>query len=279
MDKNAAFERIAAEVAKGELAFPTSAQVALKVRQALDDPECHIEAAAKLVQAEPVLAARVVAMANSAAFNRSGREITDVKTSVARLGFRTVRSLATALVTRQLAGKPAGPDNQKLAAQLWEHTTHVAALARVLARQVTKQDPDTAMFAGIVHEVGGFYLLSRAAEFPGLLDGDMAAWIEQGQAVVGRAVLAVLNVPEAVRDALEGFYAGFLAMPPASMTDTLLLAEELAPVPSPLLRPGEEANPQRPAGEIEMQIGEDLLSAILSEAADEVASLSAALKF
>ena len=100
MDKIAAFKSIAAGVAKGELDFPTSARVALKVRQALDDPDCHIEAAAKLVQAEPLLSARVVAMANSVAFNRSGREITDVRSSVSRLGFRTLRSLATGLAAQ-----------------------------------------------------------------------------------------------------------------------------------------------------------------------------------
>jgi HD-like signal output (HDOD) protein len=68
-------------------------------------PDCHIEAAAKLVQVEPLLAARVVAMSNAAAFNRSGREITDVRSAVMRLGFRAVRSLAMALVTRQMAGQ------------------------------------------------------------------------------------------------------------------------------------------------------------------------------
>ena len=97
-------------------------QVALRVRKAIDDPDCHIDAAAKLVAAEPLLSARVVAMANSVAYNRAGREITDVRTAVVRMGFRTVRSLATALVTRQMAGGPASPGSQELAAKLWEHT-------------------------------------------------------------------------------------------------------------------------------------------------------------
>ncbi len=71
MDKQQIFRAIAADAAKGELAFPTGAQVALRVMQALDNPDCQIEVAAKLVQAEPLLAARVVAMSNSVAFNRA----------------------------------------------------------------------------------------------------------------------------------------------------------------------------------------------------------------
>lgn len=277
MDKRQIFQSIAASVVGGELAFPTSARVALKVRQALDDPDCHVEAAAKLVQAEPLLAARIVAAANSVAYNRSGREITDVRTAVARLGFRTVRSLAMALVTRQLAGTPAGKAEQAMAAQLWEHTAHVASLAHVIARHITKVDPETAMFAGIVHEVGGFYLLSRAGGFPGLLDDGFTEWLESGEADVSGAVLDVLAVPAPVREAVRDYWAGYLAIPPTSLGDTLLLAEELSPVPSPLHRidRGEERVPAN----LDFVLGEDTLTGILAESAEEVASLTEALKF
>src|SRR3546814_12233479 len=88
-------------------------------------------------------------LSNSVAFNRSGREVTEVKTAVTRLGFKTVRSLAAALVTRQMAGAAGSASHQELAARLWQHTTHVASLAHVIARRVTHVDPDTAMFAEI----------------------------------------------------------------------------------------------------------------------------------
>lgn len=278
MDKRAIFHSLAADVAKGELAFPTSAQVAMRVRRALEDPDCHIDAAAKLVQAEPLLSARVVAIANSVAFNRSGREITDVRSAVVRLGFRTVRALATALVTRQLAGASKGPA-QDLAAQLWGHTAHVASLAHVIARRVTRLDPETALFTGIVHEVGGFYLLSRAKDFPGLLDGELTDWIEAGEIDVGRAVLKVLGIPEPVTHAIESYWDGYLAMPPVTMADTLLLAEELAPVPSPLHRLGGVEKGEGMTASIDMAIGADTLASILEESAEEVDSLTGALQF
>ena len=273
---------MAAHMAHGEMAFPTSARVALKVRQALDDPDCRIETAAKLVSAEPLLSARVVAIANSVAFNRSGREITDVRTAVARLGFRTVRSLAMAVVTRQMAGTVAQPEYQALANQLWEHTAHVASLAHVIAHRVTRQDPETALFAGIVHEVGGFYMLSRAKDYPGLLDGDdFTDWIEDGEIAVGRAVLKVLSVPEPVAHAIEAYWDGFLAMPPVTLADTLLLAEEISPVPSPLhsLRDVHKGHGDNVAATLDMAVGEGTLSSILEESEEEVRSLTGALKF
>ena len=279
MNKHEIFQSIAADVAKGDLAFPTSARVALQVQHVLNDPECQIGTAVKLVQAEPLLAARIVAMANSVAFNRSGREVTDVKTAVTRLGFKTVRSLAAALVTRQMAGVPDSAAHQHLAASLWEHTTHVASLAHVIARHVTHVDPDTAMFAGIVHEVGGFYLLSRAHDFPGLLEGGFDEWLDTGETEVGRAVLKTLAVPEPVLQAVDTYFEGYLEIPSTTLGDTLLLAEELAPVRSPLhLRACDEGEKDI-AASVDMVIGEETLSSILKESADEVASLIAALRF
>lgn len=279
MDKREAFKIITAQVEHGDLAFPTGAQVALKVRQVLDDPECHIDTAAKLIQAEPLLSARVIAIANSVVYNRAGLEVTDVKTAVSRVGFRTVRSLAMALVTRQMAGQLTQPAHQELVNKLWEHTTHVASLARAIAHHVTHVDPELAMFSGIIHEIGGFYMISRAHDFPGLLEGDFTEWLEGGEIEVGRAVLAKLAVPGAVSAIINAFWDGFLSMPPVTLADTLLLAEYLAPVPSPLHRLSTKEETDNMNASIEMVIGEETLSRILADSAEEIGTLTEALRF
>lgn len=239
MDRLEAFKSIAAQAGRGELTFPTNVDATLKLQRALNDPDMHVDGAAKLVQAEPLLAARTVAIANSAAYNRSGNSITNVRGAVQRVGFRTLNALAAAVIVRQLGSKITDPVLRAKADQLWQHTAHVAALAQVIARRVTKVDPETAMFAGIVHEVGGFYLLSRAAEFPGLLDGEPDEWIEYGEVAIGRGVLAKLGVPVAVMEAIEAMWDGLRALPPETLGDTLLLANDLAPLTSPLhSRPG-----------------------------------------
>jgi len=279
MDKCEIFKLIASQIAQRELVFPTGALVALKLHQALDDPDCHVNAAEKLIQAEPLLAARVIAIANSIIYNRFGREVTDVRTAVSRIGFGTVRSTAMALVVRQMAGNSVDPRHKELVNKLWEHTAHVASLSNVIARYVTRQDPDTAMFAGIIHEIGGFYMLSRAGDFPGLLEGDFADWIETGESEVGRAVLKKLSVPESISAAIEEYWDGFLAMPAVTLADTLLLADELAPLPSPLRHLNGVSEEGGMAASVEMMIGEETLSRILAEAAEEVASLTRALQF
>jgi len=279
MDKLEIFKTLISRVSKGELSFPSGSRVALKMRQTLDDPDCHIDAAAKLIQSEPLLAARVVAMANSVIYNRSQREITDVKTAISLLGFRTVRSLAMALVVKQMAGSKLSPAQQKIADQLWEHTAYVASVAQIIARRVTHQDPEAAMFAGIIHEIAGFYMISCAHEFPELLDGDYSDWVEHGEVELGRAIVGVLSVPEVVEHALSSYWDGYLSIPPVSLADTLLLAEEVTPISSPLHHIGGRERSEEDSGQLEMVIGAENLSEILEEAANEVKSLTDALKF
>ncbi len=274
MDRLEAFRTIAAEVHSGELRFPTSVNAALKIQQALNDPDCHMQTAAKLITGEPLLAARTVAVANSAAYNRFGAEITSVATAAARLGFRTLQTLAASSVVRQIGGKSADPALRAKTDQLWEHTVHVAALAQVIARQVKTVDSETAMFAGIIHEVGGFYLLSRAEEFPGLLDGDPEAWVTYGQTLVGRGVFKALAVPDSVVTAVETLWRGSGKLPPDTLGDVLQLAKSLAPVPSPL--PVDAAS-RLPVPALEFEIGDGGLSDLLEESDEEVKSLVAAL--
>jgi HD-like signal output (HDOD) protein len=276
MDRLDALKSIAAQAGRGELAFPTHVDATLKLQRALSDPDCHIEEAARLVQAEPLLAARTVAIANSAAYNRAGNDVTNVRAAVQRVGFRTLGALAASVIVRQLASGVSDPHLRAKADQLWQHSANVAALALVIARRVSHVDPETAMFAGIVHEVGGFYLLSRAGEFPGLLEGGADEWIEHGQVEIGRGVLLKLGVPGAVMEAIEALWNGMRALPPETLGDTLMLAKDLAPIPSPLLeRPG--FSPAQASATIDFAVGDGTLALILQESEEEVRSLVNAL--
>jgi HD-like signal output (HDOD) protein len=271
------FGLIAAQAERGEITFPTSVNAALRLQLALDDPDCHIEDAIKLVLGEPQLAARTVALANSAAFNRNGDPpLTNVRAAVMRVGYRSLQTLVASLVVRQFGARIVDPAIRAKAEQLWTHTAHVAALAQVIARRITFVNPDTAMFAAIVHEVGGFYLLSRADEFPGLLDEDPEKWAELCEDVVGREVMKKLSVPESVAEAISDLRNGWLSMPPGTLLDTLILANQFAPVPSPLARPAPDM-PKHDDSVLDFIVDNETLASILQESADEVKSMSAAL--
>ncbi|MBJ7313754.1 HDOD domain-containing protein [Rugamonas sp. CCM 8940] len=277
MNKLEAFGHIAALAIRGELVFPTSVNAALRVQLALDDPDCPIDKAIGLVLAEPLLAARTVAIANSAMFNRAGAPaITNVRGAIMRIGYQNLFALAAAMVVRQFGSKIVDPGVRAKAEQLWDHTIHVAALARIIARQVTNINPDTALFAAIVHEVGGFYLLSRADEFPGLLEEDPENWQPASEEIILREVMAKLCIPDEVAQAIEGLRDSFLSIPPDNLLDTLLLANHLAPIVSPLVAAPREVPPHSDSV-IDLFIDQETLTAMLAESEIDAAAMSAAL--
>jgi hypothetical protein len=276
MDKLRAFGEIVAQAARGELVFPTSVNGALALQLALADPDCPLDDAIRMVLAEPVLASRTVALANSAVFLQGGPAITGVRAAVMRIGYRNLYTLVAAMVVRQFGSRINDPDLRGMAQQLWEHTVHVATLAHVIARRITFVDPDTALFAGIVHEVAGFYLLSRADAYPGLLDGEGAVWLMPAEELIKREMMKKLMVPDLVRNAVQGLQTGMLAIPPDSLLDTLLLAKQLSPVASPL-QLGLVSTPVRNESVIDFIVDNETLQHMLAESADEVRSMSGAL--
>ncbi|PTQ77118.1 HDOD domain-containing protein [Nitrosomonas oligotropha] len=283
MEKSAILSALAAEVEQGRLIFPTSTHAAIKINKALNDPDCNLEMVIKFIQLEPLLSAKVVAIANSVVFNRSGKKITDVRSAVTLIGLRTVRNLATAVVVQQLTGPQV---RNEMVTQLWQHSAHVAALAQVIARRITKQDPDTAMFAGIIHEISWFYLLAREKHYPGLTDESIASsWNSdedledetelECEIKIGTAILKALSVPEPVIDGIVYLWRGYLTFPPSTLGDTLLFADQLAPIKSPFILPSNQMG--HSIANIDLLTDEETLSAVLKDSEAEVRSLTEAL--
>jgi hypothetical protein len=229
---------------------------------------------AKVLTADPALSSTALATANSAAYRRSAREVADVKAAISRLGFNTVRAMATAKVVRGLEESAPTPEAQRMTIQLWEHVARVAALSKVIARRVTGQDPEEAIFAGIVHESGSFFLLVMGGGWPGLLSGprgSLVGWAGAAEARIGRAILGKMGVPEITSTAIAGVWEDRLATPPMSLADTLVLAHRLAP-PSPLdVLTGV-------VRDTESGLARDLVAQLLVEAAPEAEHLAAAIR-
>lgn len=276
MEKLRDLATIITEVQRGELVFPTSVNAALSLQLALANPECHDEDVSRKVLGEPVLAARAVALANAAVFRRNDAPpVTSARAAVQRLGYRNLYSLAASMVVRQFGARIRDRALRERAEQLWKFSAHVAAIAYQVARHITRTDPDTALFAGIVHEAGNFYLLSQADQMPGLLD-EMGQRLGPVQEIVAREVLRKLEVPDAVATAIITLRGGAISLPPAGLRDTLLLARHLCPVLSPLPSPQDDYLVRR-ADMVQCLETYPGLSELLDMAAVEARSMGAAL--
>lgn len=220
-------ESLAKELSSKNLIFPTSMNATMRIRSALNTVDISAHQVAQLVGAEPVLSAQLLKLANSAAIRSISGTITDLQTAITRLGFALVRNVAISVGMRQLAQlHTKGPVSEKLES-LWKRTISVAATSYVLAKKLTKINPDEAMLAGLLHDIGKFYLYSRAGSHPDLF-ADQAALdevVQQWYAEIGEAILQSWEIPEeivvAIRDheLLTRTHYG-----PADLTDILMVS-------------------------------------------------------
>ena len=108
-----------------------------------------------------VLGGRIQKMANSALISRA-TPVSDLRSAVNRLGFEMVRNVAISLAMEQIFHGEAAKAVKPYLAELWIHSTKVAALAYLLAKRAPKINADEAFLAGLVHDIGILYVLMRA---------------------------------------------------------------------------------------------------------------------
>jgi HD-like signal output (HDOD) protein len=80
------------EVSGGPIELPSYPEVALRVQRVLADPNANEARVVQVIGGEPVLAARVINMANSAALNPAGRSVSELRAALQRVGFDALRS-------------------------------------------------------------------------------------------------------------------------------------------------------------------------------------------
>lgn len=219
-------QEIAGDLSGNGITFPTFIDATVKVRNALSNPDIDAGRLAQVISGEPMLATKLVRMANSAALNPSGRQVADVRTAVMRVGFNAVRSTAAAVAVQQVrASKDLAPFTAE-AERAWRHSLDVAAIAYVLARALTPLNPDEALFAGLVHDIGRFYLLSRAAKYPELIAhrGELEAIVAEWHPSIGEAILQGQGLPEGLVAAVAEHEVGEYRFPPKTLTDVVTIA-------------------------------------------------------
>ena len=276
-----AFEFVAAlasELSGSKIDLPSFPDVAIRVRRALGDEKTTIDQVVRIVGSEPALAARLLKMSNSAALNRSGRQVTELRTAIARMGYNMVRSAAISFAMAQIRASAGLKGLEKPLAELWRTSTYVAAFCYVLARNHTQRNADEAFLAGLLHGVGRLYILTRMPRFPGLL-GDPASLDEINRNWHANIAKAVLENWELSDELVEAVHAqddiAYQHEAPADLTDILVCANMMAAYidqPADLVLNMSGVRSFRMLGLNEQNCGK-----IMAESRDEIEALRQAL--
>lgn len=207
-DPNAvAFEfvkQLAAELSTGKVDLPSFPDIVVRVRRVLADEKTTVDQVVRVVGSEAALAARLLKMANSAALNRSGKQLTDLRTAINRMGYNMVRSAAITFAMAQIRLANALKGIESHLETLWKHSANVAATCYTIARKSTTINPDEALLTGLLHGIGKLYILTRASGHPELFES--AATLEQimrdWHASIGKAILENWEFAEEIATAV-----------------------------------------------------------------------------
>jgi HD-like signal output (HDOD) protein len=223
---------LATELSSNAIELPSFPDVAMRVHRVLSDENVSTDRIVRVVGAEPMIATRVLTLANSAALNPGNQRVTELRAAVTRLGLDALRSAVVSFAMAQVRRAKAFKGIERHLSALWQHSVLVASLSFVIARRGGRGNPDTNMLTGLLHGVGKLYILTHSMGHPALF-ADQAMYqriIRDWHANIAKALLESWGVAEEIVDAVQSYEdeSRDLRGHGAQLADVLEVAEQLA---------------------------------------------------
>lgn len=168
--ENALYIILIEKIKQDALVLPTLPKIALKVREAADDPDVNLNAMSDIISQDPALSLGILKVANNAIMGRSVK-VETVNQAVTRIGLRQIKSIATAMALEQVFIS----DNDIISMYLkksWDKTIEIASVAIALMTFYKAENKhsslalDTLTLAALIHNVGVLPILTEAENHP-----------------------------------------------------------------------------------------------------------------
>jgi HD-like signal output (HDOD) protein len=221
---------IADTLAAGTIELPAFPEVVIKLQEAYKNPNYTPQMVARLISAEPTLARRLLDMANSVAFNATGRVIIDLGLALTRLGAQKVYGVVLAHAIQDIRRTESLRSIAGRMDELWSDSVTVAHFSQAVAKRASLPTPD-AFVAGLLHLMGRLYILVQCTEqgpsrHRVVLSDDLVdAW----HPVIAKAVLRNWRMSEEVCEAVGAqAEVHVVRTGNATLTDVLITGIRLA---------------------------------------------------
>ena len=156
-------------IKRKRLRLPALSPTTHRVVRLIEAADVDLDELAEAVGGDPVLATRIMGVANSAYF-RGATEVPNVREALMRMGVREARTLVVVVALRSTMLRAPGLGEQ--AQQLWRHSVTAAAATQEVASELPPWEAN-GFLAGLLHDLGQLVILAFAAELP--------AWQEDGR--------------------------------------------------------------------------------------------------
>ncbi len=127
------------------IAFP---KVAMKILRLFEDDNLSAYQLAKAISLDPVLAAYVLKVSNSAFYNFANR-VKNLSDAIALIGFEEVKKVVVMVSTKSVFSSSDFFDRL-----LWEHSLGVAIAASTLNEKLKITDEGSGYIMGLLHDIG-----------------------------------------------------------------------------------------------------------------------------
>jgi putative nucleotidyltransferase with HDIG domain len=223
------------------LLVPAMPAIAAKCMRLLDDPDQSFKKLGDLIARDPLLASRVLRLANSAAF--SGKSpATTLEQSITRMGIEGTRLAICQYSMHQAFSSK--DERIKAAFQgIWEHSLAVALIAKEIAGHLDGPgvvDPNAVYLAGLLHDIGKPVVAALLLEAEKLMSVHKssvpwishAVWrqvVDRSHRKIGVALAQRWNLPATIGDAIEKC-VGYDPAVPHAPSNIVCLANAFAKV-------------------------------------------------
>jgi HD-like signal output (HDOD) protein len=145
------FDAFCQHLAQENVNVPVLPDIANKFRRAIAQ-DLSIDRLVDIVQLDASIATRLVQVANCPLFIAKER-ISNCRDAIIRLGLNATRNLVTTLSIRNLFNCK-HKDIRKRLKGLWKQSTHLSCLSFVLATETKAVNPEEALLAGLIADIG-----------------------------------------------------------------------------------------------------------------------------
>ncbi len=185
-----------------KLALPTIPDVSFKIRKAINDEKANNSKIARVVQIDPSLTARLIKIANSPLY-RGRRKIESCPEALTRIGLKSSQDIITAFAMKAVFNAKSHFIRKKMQ-ELWAHSSYVASISAVFAHKTPGFDPDRAMLAGLIHDIGIVPILTYADNHPDILTDpkDLAQTVKKLRAEIGVQIIRKWDFPADFEDVI-----------------------------------------------------------------------------
>ena len=187
-------DEVFAALESDQLDLPTLPDMAIRIRESLENPHVSIEQLVHIISTDPVVTVHIIKAANSSAFHH-GSKVDNLRDAIARLGHRMLYSMVMNITLTKLFKAKNRLIDHALR-KLWLHSREVAANCYVLAAQKKNLTPEVAMLAGLVHDIGALPLYLYADNLSSHLDqAALEGLIRDHAATISPKLLQSWNFP------------------------------------------------------------------------------------